>query len=121
MSDNQNSGTEEEISGQTEKGGTESSAQRRVSAKLVSEREAPVEIYVDGVAGLSVRAGVAKIDCYSVSPHEQSRNEPEIRRLSHRLVLPALALNELQQILQKSQDAVRAAREQTPQPETKAE
>ena len=87
----------------------------RPAAKLMTERETPVEVYIDGIAGLSVRAGVAKIDCYSVAPHEQTREEPEIRRLSHRIVLPALALNELMQFLQRSQEVIRASREQVEQ------
>ena len=82
------------------------------NAKLATGGPPPAEIYVDGIAGLSMRSGIAKIDCYSVAPNEQSRNEPEVRRLSHRLVLPAMALNELMQVLQRSQEAIKAAREE---------
>lgn len=91
------------------------------TAKLAVGGQPPEEIYIDGIAGLSVRASVAKIECYSVSPHEQSRDEPEVRRLSHRIVLPALALNELLQVLQRSQDAIRAAREETAKSENGAD
>ena len=101
-----------ETNGGETTGGTLSGRIGAKGAKLTTGGQNPEEIYVDGIAGLSVRAGVAKIDCYSVAPHEQSRDEPEVRRLSHRLVLPALALNELLQVLQRSQDAIRAAREE---------
>ena len=78
-------------------------------ARVMADPRDIEEIYVDGVAGMSLRAGVAKIDCYRVVGQQQSEEGvgQEVRRVAHRLVMPALALNELAQILQRTQEATR--------------
>jgi hypothetical protein len=63
----------------------------------------PVESvqYVDGTHALSVRNGVAKLDFYeAVGPAPEG--EGEIRRIAHRLVLPAAAIPELADILNRA-------------------
>ena len=57
--------------------------------------------YVDGTHALSVRHGVAKLDFYeSLGPAPEG--EGEIRRIIHRLVLPAAVLPELADILNRA-------------------
>ena len=57
--------------------------------------------YVDGTHALSVRNGVAKLDFYeTLGPAPEG--EGEIRRIAHRLVLPAAALAELADILNRA-------------------
>lgn len=57
------------------------------------------EVYVDGIAGIMGRGGVFKLDCYRVDGVERE-TEAEVRRISHRLVLPASSMGELIQIVQ---------------------
>ena len=69
-----------------------------LTAKTVTGPPAE-EIYVDGISSLSFRANVVKLDCYRVvgqNPQENIEN----RMVSHRLVMPAAALQELIQLLQ---------------------
>lgn len=65
---------------------------------------------------MSLRAGIAKIECYRVvaqTPAEGGKPR-EVRSVSHRLVLPVEALNELHWVLRRSQDLLRKAREGRP-------
>jgi hypothetical protein len=57
------------------------------------------EIFVDGIAGIMGRGGVFKLDCYRVDGVEDD-GKTELRRISHRLVLPAASINELIQVVQ---------------------
>ncbi len=78
----------------------------------------PEEIYVDGVSGLYFRSGVVKLDCYRVVRHDPEENK-EIRMGTHRLVMPATALQELIQLLQNAsqvQKSRRAANTETKDP-----
>ena len=59
------------------------------------------EVFVDGVAGLSFRSGVVKLDWYSVVSHDREHNR-EVRKATHRLVMPTMALQELLQLLQNA-------------------
>ena len=56
------------------------------------------ELYVDGVAGVLGRGGVFKIDCYRVAGIDKE-DKSEVRRVTHRLVLPASAIPELAQAI----------------------
>lgn len=57
------------------------------------------EIYVDGISGMMGRGGIIKLDCYRVEGVEKE-SDAEVRRISHRLVLPASSLSELIQVVQ---------------------
>jgi hypothetical protein len=60
------------------------------------------ETYVDGVASISIRQNVAKIDFYQASPimnKGESGEQKEFRKVSHRLALPVTGLNEIYGIL----------------------
>jgi len=63
------------------------------------------EIYVDGVMSLHLRAGVAKIDFYKVTG--QNQNNKEIRKISHRIILPTVALSELEKILNNMKQEIK--------------
>ena len=69
----------------------------------------PEEIYVDGVSGLYFRSGVVKLDCYRVVRHDPKENK-EIRMGTHRLVMPATALQELIQLLQNASQVQKSRR-----------
>lgn len=57
--------------------------------------------YVDGVYSVSVRNGVAKIDFYeAIGPSKDG--DSEVRRVSHRIVLPLVALSELAEVLSRA-------------------
>jgi len=71
-----------------------------VSATTVAGPPAE-EVFVDGVAGLSFRSGVVKLDWYSVVSHDREQNR-EVRKATHRLVMPMTALQELLQLLQNA-------------------
>lgn len=66
-------------------------------------------LYADGVQGISVRAGVARVDLYQVMAPASSK-EPERRLVTQRLAMPASALGELARSLKALDDAVRKAR-----------
>ena len=66
-------------------------------------------LYADGVQGISVRAGVARIDLYQVTA-AASPNEAERRLVTQRLALPVSALGELARSLKALDEAVRKAR-----------
>ncbi len=70
----------------------------------------PEEIYVDGVSGLYFRSGVVKLNCYRVVRHDPEENK-ETRMETHRLVMPAMALQELIQLLQNASQAQKSRRE----------
>lgn len=57
------------------------------------------EIYVDGISGVMARNGVFKLDCYRVAGIDKEDNA-EVRRISHRLVIPAVSMGELIQVVQ---------------------
>ncbi len=65
------------------------------------------ETYVDGVATISIRQNVAKLDFYQASLVMNEENtgaegqQQEFRKISHRLVLPVSGLVELHEILDK--------------------
>lgn len=80
-------------------------------ARVVQNAEPPEEIFVDGVMAISLRHGVAKIECYRVAGRASPSDPTELRRPSHRLVLPAVALGELLQILERTRSAIVAAAE----------
>ena len=54
------------------------------------------ELYIDGISGVLGRGGVFKIDCYRVVGFDQE-DKAEVRRVTHRIVLPASAMPELAQ------------------------
>ncbi len=75
----------------------------------------PEEIFVDGISSLYFRSGVVKLDCYRVVRHNPQENQ-EIRMGTHRLVMPATALQELIQLLQNAsqiQQSRRAGKTET--------
>jgi hypothetical protein len=62
------------------------------------------ETYVDGTASISIRQNVAKIDFYQASPvmgKDDTDEQKEFRKISHRLVLPVAGLAEIHEILDK--------------------
>lgn len=62
--------------------------------------QVPRELYMDGVARLVVRAGVAKLDLYQAEPVTGPDGaQAEQRSLGLRLIMPAAALAELLQML----------------------
>ena len=70
---------------------------------------------VDVVSSLYFRSGVVKLDCYRVVRHDP-QGKKEIRMGTHRLVMPATALQELIQLLQNAsqmQQSRRAANAET--------
>lgn len=68
-------------------------------------------VYADGIHGVSVRGGVARIDLYQVVLPAADK-EPEQRVVSHRLVLPLPALGELAAMLYSMRQALQKAAEQ---------
>jgi hypothetical protein len=88
------------------------------TAKILPTTEPPEEIYVDGVMAITLRHGVAKIECYRVAGRAAADDPTELRRHSHRLVLPAAGLGDLMQILEQTKSAIVAAveRARTPKP-----
>lgn len=71
----------------------------KVRAKLVNNPHPVEEVYVDGIAGILGRANVCKLDCYNVVGIDRDDNNAEIRRVTHRLVMPTTALPELIQMI----------------------
>ena len=67
--------------------------------KLITNPHPVDEIYVDGFTGLFARGGVAKIECYRVVGYDRE-DKSELRRVTHRLVLPTSAINELIRVVQ---------------------
>ena len=71
----------------------------KARAKLVNNPHPVEEVYVDGIAGILGRASVCKVDCYSVVGIDRDDGNTEIRRVTHRLVMPTAALPELIQMI----------------------
>ena len=67
------------------------SAEETGKIKLISNPHPVDEIYVDGFTGLFARGGVAKIECYRVVGYDRE-DKSELRRGTHRLVLPTSAI-----------------------------
>ncbi|MDC9714319.1 MAG: hypothetical protein PSN36_00630 [Gammaproteobacteria bacterium] len=62
------------------------------------------ETYVDGTLSIGVRHNVAKIDFYQAMPilnEDDVEEQREMRKASHRLVLPVTGLVEMHGILEK--------------------
>ena len=68
--------------------------------KLAPLREAPPEVYADGILGIAVRQGVAKIDFYRSVGLERDTGT-EVVQLCHRVAMPVTALRQLPEILRK--------------------
>ena len=66
-------------------------------------------LYADGVQGISLRAGVARIDLYQVMA-PPSGKEPEQRVLTRRIAVPVNALGELARSLAAIDGAMKKAR-----------
>lgn len=79
--------------------GDSPSGSGRARAKLVNNPHPVEEVYVDGIAGILGRANVCKLDCYNVVGIDREDNNTEIRRVTHRLVMPTNALPELIQMI----------------------
>lgn len=86
-------------------GGDSPSGRGKSRAKLVSNPHPVEEVYVDGIAGILGRAQVCKLDCYSVVGIDREDNNAEIRRVTHRLVMPTTALPELIQMIKTLTEA----------------
>ena len=71
----------------------------KARAKLVNNPHPVDEVYVDGIAGILGRASVCKLDCYSVVGIDREDDNAEIRRVTHRLVMPTAALPDLIQMI----------------------
>ena len=69
------------------------------NVRMVSSTQPPDEIYVDGVSAIIGRGGVIKLDCYRVVGVD-SRDNAEVRSVTHRLVLPAGAVPGLVRLFQ---------------------
>jgi len=66
----------------------------------------PIEdMYFDGIAGIVSRGGVVKLDLYQTVGYKQGSGV-EMRRLSHRLVMPTTAVPELLRLFQSVYRAV---------------
>ncbi len=72
----------------------------RSAFKLAPLREPPPEVYADGILGIAVRQGVAKIDFYRSVGLERD-TKTEVVQLCHRIALPVTALRDLPEILRK--------------------
>jgi hypothetical protein len=68
------------------------------------------ELYVDGITGITGRGGVLKMDCYRVAGVDK-KDQSEIRQVTHRLVLPVVALAELAQAMQQVKETVKQAKQ----------
>ena len=77
-------------------------------AKMVPPPIPPEEFFVDGVSGLTARGGVFKIDLYKVVGIEDNT---ELRTISYRLILPTLAMNELDELLRQAREVAKKASE----------
>ena len=63
---------------------------------------------MDGVAGCTARGGVFKIDLYRVMG---VKDDTELRTVTHRLVVPGMALNEFSRLLDGLRQAAKEAAE----------
>src|SRR5690606_12001193 len=71
----------------------------RGRVKMVSNPAPIDEIYVDGISGILGRSSVCKLDCYRVVGVDRDDGNAEIRRVTHRVVIPTSALPELIQMI----------------------
>ncbi len=78
--------------------------EKRQGFKMVASPMPPEEMYADGVNAIIGRPGVIKLECYRVLGVDRETNA-EIRTVTHRLVLPAVALPELVGLFQKMVEA----------------
>lgn len=58
----------------------------------------PDEVFADGVAGVLARPGLVKLECYRVMRIDREDNA-EVRCVTHRLVLPSGAIQDLRRML----------------------
>ena len=58
----------------------------------------PDEVFADGIAGVLVRPGLVKLECYRVMRIDREDNA-EVRCVTHRLVLPSRAVSDLRRML----------------------
>ena len=72
------------------------------------------EIFVDGISGIIGRGGIFKLDCYSVEGVTDD-GKSEIRRISHRLVMPAASMGELVKVVQGVVKSAAKAKENSEQ------
>lgn len=90
------------------------SAASQPQVKMLRAAAPPEEVYVDGAFSFMNRTGVVKIDLYRVAGYERGEGNTaaaELRQHSHRLVLPLSGLVELTAMLQRSLEAMGAARQ----------
>lgn len=87
------------------------SPQQGPQPKYVSTADPVGEAFADGVFGVTLRNGIAKIELYSVIGLDD-QSKTEVRRVSHRLILPMAGLNELAVIMQRMAKAIRQAQQQ---------
>ena len=80
-----------------------------LQARMLAPIEPVGESYADGVIGVTLRSGVAKVELYSVVGVEAD-GKTELRRVSHRLAIPLSALNELAALLRRMSTALAPAR-----------
>ncbi len=78
--------------------------EKKQGFKMVPSPVPPEERYADGVNAIIGRPGVIKLECYRVLGVDRETNA-EIRTVTHRLVLPAVALPELVGLFQKMVEA----------------
>jgi hypothetical protein len=72
---------------------------RTPKVRMVSGAGPVSDIYADGVSAIMTRAGVVKLDLYEAVGYQQDTGT-ELRRVAHRLVMPAAALPELMRMFQ---------------------
>lgn len=73
--------------------------------KFVQTAEPIVEIYADGVIGISLRHGVATVETYRVIGIDE-QTKAEIRRVSHRMMMPLAGLDEFTALLRRMSQAI---------------
>ncbi len=78
--------------------------EKKQGFKMVASPVPPEEMYADGVNAIIGRPGVIKLECYRVLGVDRETNA-EIRTVTHRLVLPAVALPEVVGLFQKMVEA----------------
>jgi hypothetical protein len=76
-----------------------------LKVKMAANPHPIEEIYVDGVSGILGRSSVCKLDCYRVVGVDREDDNAEIRRITHRLVIPTSAVPELLQIFKALSEA----------------
>ena len=79
-------------------------AQTQPRFRMVPPGGPVTDIYADGVSSVMARGGVVKLDLYQAVGIQRNTNV-EMRRSSHRLVMPATAIPELLRIFQNAMQA----------------